>query len=400
MRIAMLVFNQPERGTYWRAFYLARELCSRGHTVTLIATAPRERCRFRVSYQIQGRLALVEAPDLLPGSLRSGWDLWASLLRAAWLAGGRFDLLHAFECRPSVILPARFARALHGVPLVIDWCDWLGRGGSVEERPNPLVRAALRPIETFCETRLRVGADATTVINGVLGRRALELGAHPASITLLPNGCDTAGWELESPAAARESLGLPQHAPLIGYVGAIFRRDAELLAGSFDLLHQRRPEARLLVLGYCNIAIERLVRCPQAVLRTGVLDTATLHRFLRACSLGWLPLCDSGANRGRWPLKLSTYMSAGLPFVTSAIGDLGGFVERYPAGVAAAPTPVALADATMALLDHPARAAALGAHGRRLAEGELSWASVTNIAEHVYQTLLRPNHNIMMSIIP
>jgi glycosyltransferase involved in cell wall biosynthesis len=384
----MLVFNRPERGTYWRAYYLARELCRRGHRATVIATAPQERRRFRVAYEQHGRLALVEAPDMLPGSLRSGWDPWAAWARAAWLRGSQIDLIHAFECRPSVILPALAARRRLGVPLVIDWCDLFGRGGSVEERPNPLVRAALRPVETFFETRFRTQADATTVINHELGARAAALGVDPASIALLPNGCDTAGWELEPREQARAALGLPAHAPLNGYVGAMLARDAALLARAFDALHAQRPDARLVVVGYCNIAVEQLVRDPSTVLRTGPLDTPALRRYLRACTLGWLPLSDSGANRGRWPLKISTYMEGGLPFVTTAIGDLGAFVACYPAGLAAEPSPASIAAQTVALLDDPARAEALGAAGRRLAESELSWASMADVVEDVYCRVL------------
>lgn len=388
MRIAMVVFNLTGRGTYWRAYYLARELCVRGHQVTLLATAPRERRRFHVSFERAGRLALVEAPDLLRGSLRSGWDPWASLVRALWLASMRIDLLHAFECRPSVIVPALATCLPRRIPLVIDWCDWFGRGGSVEERTNPLQRAVLRPVETFFETRFRRCADATTVINRVLGQRAVELGVPPSSMTLVPNGCDTTGWALEPRAVARAALGLPSDTPLIGYVGAIFRRDAHLMAQAFDRLHARRPAARLLVLGYCNVAIEDLVRDPRAVIRTGPLDTPTLRRYLRACTLGWLPLCDSGANRGRWPLKLNTYMEAALPFVTTSIGDLGDFVQRYPVGVAVAPTPADLAAQTSALLDDPERLAQLGATGRQLAETDLSWARVTDTVEAVYRRLV------------
>lgn len=385
MRVAMLLFNQPGRGTYWRALHVARELCARGHSVSLIATAADERWRFQVGYESHGRLALIDAPDLLPGKLRSGWDGWACLARSAWLAISRFDVVHAFECRPSVIVPALVGRVRAQVPLVIDWSDWFGRGGSVEERPNPLVRAVLSPVETFFETRFRAYADETTVINPFLGRWAARLGVPSDRITLLPNGCDVEGWALESPIAARMALGLPLDVPLIGYVGAIFARDAQFLAQAFDELHERCPTARLLVLGYCNVAVEEMVRCADAVLRTGPLETAVLRRYLRACSLGWLPLNDSGANRGRWPLKLNTYMSAGIPFVTTAVGDLGAFVQRYPVGLASEVTPGALAEQTLVLLQDAARGAAMGAAGRRLAETELSWPSVTTIVEQVYR---------------
>lgn len=387
MHIAMLVFNQPGKGTYWRAYYLARALCQRGMRVTIISTAPAERWRFRTRFEQGGRLALVEAPDMLPGSLRSGWDVWASIARTVWMHMGQFDLIHAFECRPSVIAPALHHRFWRRIPLVIDWCDWFGRGGSVEERPDGIQKTLLRPAETFFEQRFRTWADATTVISPFLGQKAQALGVPAEQITLVPNGCDTDGWELAKPQAERTTLGLPAEAPLVGYVGAIFRRDADLMAQAFDAICQRRPDARLLVLGYCNVAIEQLVQHPEAVIRTGGLDEPTLRRYLRACTLGWVPLCDSGANRGRWPLKISTYMAAGIPFLTTNIGDLGAFAQRYPTGLAVAPTPQALADAALGLIDSPTQAAAMGQLGRSLAEGDLSWASVANIVYDVYNKL-------------
>jgi glycosyltransferase involved in cell wall biosynthesis len=384
MHIAMLVHNPLGRGTYWRAYYLARELCRRGHRVTLLATAPSERRRFALTYEEEGRLAIVAAPDLLAGGLRAGWDGWATLARMAWLQLAQFDIIHAFECRPAVVLPALAHARTRGLPLVIDWCDWFGRGGSVEERTNPLVRTVLRPLETFFEEHFRNYATATTVINSVLAQKAIALGVDPATITHIPNGCDIHGWPTETASEARALLGLPPAAPLIGYVGVIFPRDAELLAQAFDLVYERQPAARLLVIGYCNIAIEELVRAREAVIRTGPLDTLTLRRYLRACDAGWAPLRDTGANRGRWPLKLSTYMEAGLPFVTSAIGDLGTFLLEHPAGLATLPEPEDLASTTLVLLANPAQRAALSSTGRSLAAHELSWRSVAGRVEEVY----------------
>lgn len=389
MRVALIVFNLPERGTYFRAYHFARELARRGHSCTLVYTAPAERRRFAVRYEEAGRLALVAAPDALRGSLRSGWDAWAALARTLLLRSARFDLVHAFECRPTVIAPALAAARSASVPLLIDWCDWFGQGGSVEERPPGLARALLRPVETFFEERFRTAAQATTVINSVLLQKAVTLGVLPESIRLVPNGCDAESVRsIEPKTQARAALGLPASVPIVGYAGAIFQRDARLMAQAFDLVRAARPEARLLVLGYTNVKIEELVAHPEAVLRTGPLSAGALQRYLRACDLGWVPLCDSGANRGRWPLKVSSYMELGLPVVTTAVGDLGPFFARYAAGVAAAPAPAPLAEATIALLDDPARQEALGAAGRRLAEGELSWSRVVDGLEELYRSVL------------
>jgi glycosyltransferase involved in cell wall biosynthesis len=387
MHVGLIVFNLPERGTWFRAYQIGRELAQRGHTVTLVHTAPHERRRFSVQYEVAGRLAHVAAPDALRGSLRSGWDPWGSLARTLFMQAADVDVVHAFECRPTVLAPALALRR-RGVPLVIDWCDWFGRGGSVEERANPLQRAVLRPVETFFEERFRTCADATTVINSTLAEKAQALGVPAQRITLLRNGCDTShAPTLEPQAAARAQLGLPPHTPLLGYAGAIFPRDARLLAAAFDRVHAARPDVRLLVLGYTNVAIEELVANPAAVTRTGRLSAADLQRYLRACDLGWVPLSDTGANRGRWPLKISSYMELGLPFVATAVGDIDAFLTRYPAGRAAAPTPAAVAQLTLDLLADPVQRQLLGATGRALAEGELSWARITDTVEQVYAGL-------------
>jgi glycosyltransferase involved in cell wall biosynthesis len=391
MRVTLIVFNMPWRGTYFRAYHIARELARRGHQATLIATAPAERRRFAVAYAENQRLALVAAPDLLNGSLRSGWDAWAVLARSAWLHSARIDLVHAFECRPSVILPALAATHHHQVPLAIDWCDWFGRGGSVEERSNPIQRAALRPVESFFEEHFRRYADATTTINRTLADRAAALGVPANQITIIPNGCSIDEVPvLEARTNARAALELPHDAPLIAYAGAIFARDARMLAQAFDQVQAVHPNARLLVLGYCNIAIEDLVRDPHAVIRSGRLSDTDLRRYLRAADLGWVPLSDTGANQGRRPLKISTYMEVGLPFVVSAVGDLGDFIARYPAGRAAAPTAADLAAQSLNLLADPTEAARLGAAGRTLAAGELNWSRITDQVEQIYLQLLNP----------
>ena len=110
-----------------------------------------------------------------------------------WHGGVRerpFDLIHAFENRPVVLGPMLYLQQTRRLPLVIDWCDWFGKGGSVEERPDSLAKTVLRPVETFFEERFRHRADGTTVINSVLRQKAIELGVAADSILLLPNGAE------------------------------------------------------------------------------------------------------------------------------------------------------------------------------------------------------------------
>ncbi len=252
----MIVLNQTGQGTYWRALRLGRALRRRGHNLTLLATSQNRRTGMAVTDQ--GGVTLVELPDLFKGSLRSGWDPWNTLNRIAWLRGKEFDLVHAFESRPTVIFPAR-SLAKVGVPLVIDWSDWFGRGGSVEERPNRLVRGVLRPVETYFEEHFRTQAAGTTVICSALHQKALALGVPESTILPLVNGADVERLLPIPVSEARRLVGLPKEVFILGYMGAIFRRDAELMARAFDLVCQQVPQARLVVAGNCPVNLSELI---------------------------------------------------------------------------------------------------------------------------------------------
>jgi glycosyltransferase involved in cell wall biosynthesis len=380
LRVLFIVFNQPGRGTYWRAFHLGRMLATRRHRVTLMATAPRARWRV-TGVEVEG-VHLVEMPDLLARSLRSGWDMWAVARRLVWLRERRFDIVHAFEARPTVVYPGLAAQRA-GAKLIMDWCDWLGRGGSVEERPNPLVRAVLRRAETYFEERFRTRAAGTTVINRFLGRRAEALGVPRDSILLLRNGCDTNVPPMD-PQTAKRAAGLPEGGPVVGYIGSIYPRDAELMARAFRRVRRVRPDARLLLVGHFNRDIERLLGGADGLIRVGPVATEMIAPYLSAAEVCWLPLCDSGANRGRWPMKLSDYMAVGRPTVTTNVGELAEVVEGHGMGVVTRPDPHDFAAATVALLGDEERQRAMGQAARRAAEGEFSWERLTEGLEQHY----------------
>lgn len=381
----MILYNQTGKGTFWRALGFARVLVKRGHAVTLICTAPR--ARLRIAEREMNGVRLVETPDLLPGSLRSGWDLWNTLNRLAWLRGKTFDIAHSFETRPISIWPALMAKR-RGAKLCLDWCDWFGAGGSVEERPNPLVRAILRPVETFFENHYRTAADGTTVINSVLRQRAIDLGVKPETIRLIRNGSDTSIEPMDR-RVARKVLGLPAEGPYIGFVGGTYTRDAQFMADAFNRVLAVTPQAQLILAGYFNRPIEAWMSHPEAVVRSGPVKYAEIHTYLSACDVCWLPLCDSGANRGRWPFKLNDYMTAARPVISTAVSDLAEVIPQYGLGVVTPIDATRFAEETLALLADNARARSIGQTARHAAETVLNWEKLANEMEDFYQSRLR-----------
>jgi glycosyltransferase involved in cell wall biosynthesis len=382
VRILHIVFNQVGRGTYWRAFHFGRVLAARGHQVTLMAMSPR--ARFRMQTSETCGLRLVETPDWLPGSLRSGWDLWDTARRMRWLDNEHFDIVHAFEARPVVIYPALRAQR-QGAKLVMDWADWFGRGGLVEERPGRLTRAVLRPVETYFEERFRMQADGTTVISTCLRNYAVRLGVLPESIRLLRNGCDEMVMPLER-NRARRLTGLPPEALLIGYAGGAFWQDAEFMVEALNRLTAVEPKARLLLVGQFNRGIESRLDNPEAVIRTGPVAYAKMFDYLAACDLCWLPLRDTGANRARWPMKLNDYMTVGRPVLATAVGDMADVIVQHGFGVVASDDPTEFSTEALALLVDAERRGVMG-EAARYAAMSLTWERLAYTLESTYQIL-------------
>jgi glycosyltransferase involved in cell wall biosynthesis len=274
-----------------------------------------------------------------------------------------------------------------GALLVMDWADWFGRGGSVEERQDPILRSTLRYVETYYEEHYRDRAAGTTVINRFLQDRAISLGVRPDSILLLRNGSDTRSQPVTL-LEARQQLGIQAAGPLIGFVGGLYPNDANLMAKAFNQVIEEYPSTRLVLIGYFNREIETLLQDPGSVIRTGPLTSQHVHLYLSACDLCWLPLGDSGANLGRWPYKLNDYMTAGRATVSTNIGDLKEVIPAYQLGVVTQSDPVSFASGTLKLLDAPELALSLGKSARKAAENHFDWKIITRDLEDFYLRIL------------
>lgn len=383
LHLLYLVYNRSGHGTYWRALGFGQALARRGHEVTLLSAA--QQVSDGVTEKQVAGVREVQLPDLHRGS---GYDPWHLLQRVRWLRrrvdGKQFDLVHLFETRPVNTFPGLYLQCTHGIPLFTDWCDWFGRGGSVEERENALLRGLLRPVETFFEERYRTRAQATTVINSTLQNKARRLGVAPEHILVLPNGANVEEIAPQPRDEVRRRLRLDVQRCYLAYTGSIFKRDAQLMARAFDRICAVRDDVSLLMIGYCNISIKELVENPRAVIETGAISYRQLADFVAAADIGWLPLVDSGANRGRFPMKAHDFIAAGRPLLVSEVGDLGSFVRQFAIGRTAPDDAEAQAQAVLALLNDHAARETMGRQARRVAIEERAWPIVAGKLEAFY----------------
>lgn len=378
MRLLFLNHNVAFSGTFFRSHQLAREMVRRGHEVTFVTTSRSARVRPRWR-DIDG-VRTLEAPDLLFGPARTGWDPYNLLRRIGALRGRGFDVIHAFDCRPAVIGPALALKRSTGARLVLDWADWWGRGGRIRERSGVLVRSLVGPLETWLEEAFRTRADRSTVISAALEERLAGLGVPRASILRVPNGSDTERIRPGDRHGARAALGFDAAAPLVVHVGVLTRGDAALLLEGFAAVRRRWPEARLVLVGP-----EPPLNGAPGLVRTGFVSFQRMQDWLAAADLCVIPLADTVGNRGRWPGKVNDYLAAGRATLMTRVGDAPGYLEAAGAGWAVEPSGSALGERMVELLTGRGVLRSAEAAARVLAETELSWSRIGGRVEQTYQ---------------
>jgi glycosyltransferase involved in cell wall biosynthesis len=380
----MLNHNVAWRSTFFRAFYFARELASRGHRVT-VATISRDRLFTPRVSEIEN-VKIVETPDLGVSLARTGWDPWDSLFRAAYFRREQFDIVHGFDCRPVVLAPSLLLRFGGSARWVSDWADWWGRGGAISERKSWVGRVAFAPLETFLEERFRWIASQVTVTSHALYERCLALNLRKDRVHHIPSGANVRTIQVRDRATCRRALTLPPDAPIACFVGFV-QYDLELVIRAFCVVQARLPTARLVLVGPPHKAARELVQqlgLEHAVIDVGAQPFAAVESYLGAADVLLMPMSNNLMNRARGPIKLGDYMAAGRPVVANPVGDMVDAFHADDIGLLAPDSPEGYGEAIAQLLADPSRCQRLGANARRAAEKRYAWSLYAPQLEAVY----------------
>ncbi|MDH4197583.1 MAG: glycosyltransferase family 4 protein [Candidatus Aminicenantes bacterium] len=386
MNILILNHNVVGRGTYLRCYDLGRYLARQGHGVTLLTTSLS--ARLRAVTRREGGVHIVEFPDLFSRRWRTGICPWNTLRRMMYVAGKKFDIIHAFDTRPVVIFPALLYKFKAKVPLVIDWADWWGRGGTIWERSGPFYRATLGRVETFFEEYFRRFADRSTVISTALERRLVDLGGEKSKILVLFQGTEGPPGPPLDKARCRQVLRLKAEGPIVGHLGALFEKDARLLFDSLAKVRDRRPDVQLILIGRHRLRLHNFPGIKDFTLETGEIAPDEVWQYLGACDLLLLPMTKSIANDGRWPSKFNLYLAAGRPVVSTRISDIKSILEKEKIGLLADDNPDDFSRAILGLLADGARQTELGKKGQAYGQSVLSWPTLVNRLLVLYEQAL------------
>lgn len=377
LKIALITFNQEGKGTYLRAYFLGNELVKLGHEVTILAGNITGK---RTCERIENGLRIVTFPRLFKGVFLSGWGFDEMIYRLFWIKRNEFDLVHAFECRPTTYFPARHLQR-RGAAFFTDWADWLGEGGSVEERPNGIKKCLLRIFETHFENKRFQKSDGITAICSTLVNESIKRGYPPEKVLLLPNGMCNPYLQSFPMELARAQKGLQKQGFIIGYLGSGFEKDMELMHSAFRALQKNIGDVILLHAGRSKYHTE----LDDAILCIGPVSYEDVSYYLSACDIFWFPLTRNMANFGRLPLKFSDYLTIGRPIVSTDVGDLAAWIRMLRVGLVGEDTPECISNLVLEIIRSPEQKSVMGENAFLSSKKyEFSWKKRSEELESFY----------------
>lgn len=350
-------------------------------TLGLAAALPRDRiepwvCITRSATEGALRtLREADVPFVVLGR-RTRWESHRMLGLVGLLRRERFDVLHS-HMFGSNLWGTLIGRAA-GVPVLIahehTW-SYEGMPARVWIDANVIGRFATRFVAVS-------SADA---------RRMVEHEGVPAEkVVVMPTAYvphNSANGDI------RSELGIGDDVPLIATAAVLRPQKAiDVLLDAFALVLKRVPSAHLVIAGDSPPASRtQLLQTLEARARDLGIGRSVHFLGARTDVDAILMAADAAALSSDYegsPLFVFECMAHDVPLVATAVGGVPDVIENGVSGVLVPQRdPPALASALSALLNDPARRAALSAAGRRRL-GEFTIASVANRFADLYEDLV------------
>jgi phosphatidylinositol alpha-mannosyltransferase len=329
---------------------LAEALRSLGHTVQVLAPAEGPVPEFvtptgrSVCLPYNGSVARVAFGPVAYGRVRR------------FVASQPFDVLHLHE--PTTASISAIALFLTDGPVVATF-----HTATERSRALTALGGVIQPLLEKVTARIAVSPSARRVQVRYLGGDAIEI----------PNGIDVAAFAPRGPRAPAT----------VAFVGRFDepRKGMAVLLGALRFLAPTRPDLRLLVVGRGDAAALRRAAGPVRLDVLGAVDDAEKAAALASATV----FCAPHTGGESFGIVITEAMAAGAPVVASDLDAFRAVLGDPPAGqLFPTADPAALARVLGALLDDPARRAALSVAGRSRA-AEFDWSRVSAEVERVYR---------------
>ncbi|MYD93627.1 MAG: glycosyltransferase family 4 protein [Chloroflexi bacterium] len=387
----------PKNTTGRRVMPMARAAAAMGHRIRVIVPPYDDPATYGREWEDGEVEVTCLSRPTFDGTvlIGSAWTQWRLARAAAELVmEWRPDLVHVFKPKAvSGLAQMLIARRRERPAVVLDLDDWEGRAGWSQNEDYP------RTLVELFEIQERLGmrrCEAFTAASGLLAERAGAV-APDCPRLHIPNGFDPAAYENWAPdrvgSAFRRSLGIASDAKLILIYTRFFDYGLEAWARVIRDIAERSPTARFLVLGAGKFGQERDLAADMRVSGLadrmsflGWLPFADIPSALAAVDVALMPLADTVANRAKCSPRYIDLMYAGVPVVTTPVGEALTFICDGETGfVAADATPGAVAETVLRALG-ATEIAGIRMRASERATEELSWERLTAPLTELYES--------------
>lgn len=293
----------------------------------------------------------------------------------------KFDVVHAHWVLPNAPAAALVAQLRH-LPLVV---SMHGSDVFMAEKNRAFGATARR-----CFDR----AAWITSCSDELMQRALVLGADERKTELIPYGADAKAFHVDPNRAAqvRAKFHLQPGDVMILAVGRmVYKKGFEFLIGAMPQILQQAPNARLVLVGYGDLAQElesraRALGLNGHVTFAGRVPREEIASYFGASDILSVPsVRDDAGNVDGLPNVVLEGMAAGKPIVASNIAGFPDVIEEGASGLLVPEkNSAAIAGAIVRLAQDTGLRERLGAHGRAQVHDTLNWQNVARKFIRVY----------------
>lgn len=323
LRIAFLVPEDRQTGTYFRYHNLAIALRQLGHQVTIYSQSSEN--RLRQTQEFRDGVPYILSPTC-PGNR---WILPPmnpiTCIRRILTEIEAADVYHLFQPFPTAAISWLWMKKRRPGLFVYDWDDfWINDEFGLKNPKGFRARWAARWISRF-ERKLPAACDLATTVSHPLAELARKWSCPQC--TVLHNGV----WPQKprEKASARAELRLQREAFYVGLMG--WTGEVEWCFEAIRRFAPKFPNLRLAITGLDPAA--KLAAYEDILPRVdylGALPAEKFAYFNNCLDLGLVPMSATEFNRYRLPYKLTDHLAGGVPVLCSRIGEAARLAEELP----------------------------------------------------------------------
>lgn len=235
------------------------------------------------------------------------------------------------------------------------------------------------------------GAERVIVLSKSLSARAIELGANPEKIDVIPSGVDTSRFDpsknevAEAARIIRDSMGI-RDGVVIGYVGRLVPvKGLKYLLLAMRGVQQKCPDAHLLVVGDGFQKAELMLMAKQQGLNITFIGWRNeVVPLYAVADIFVLPSLEEGLSN-----SLLEAMAMEKPIVTTNVGGNKDVVIDRENGFLVPPHDSAsLASKIVELIESPSTREKMGRLNREAVKKNYSWENCVSKVQDVYKDLI------------